>query len=118
MYRRLHDVSAIDLSSSVFGRVTLHRNNAFYGFLLQVCRLVFECLLVDEKTGEAAFRDFLRDEKAMARVFERFVFNFFRKEQTVFRVRSDRIDWQEVIAREEHFAVSADDEDRCLSGIT
>ena len=102
VYRRLHDVSAIDLSSSVFGRVTLHRNNAFYGFLLQVCRLVFECLLVDEKTGEAAFRDFLRDEKAMARVFERFVFNFFRKEQSVFRVRSDRIDWQEVIAREEH----------------
>ena len=101
VYRRLHDIAAIELSPSVFSRVTLHRNNAFYGFLLHVCRLIYDCLLVDEKTGRAKFRDFMRDERAMARLFERFVFNFFRREQTAFQVKSERIDWQDVAADED-----------------
>ena len=101
MYRRLHDIAAIDLSPNLFGRVTIHRNNAFYGFLLNVCRLIYDCLLVDETTGKTKFRDFLRDEAAMARLFERFVFNFFDREQDIFEVKSERIDWQEVTTQEE-----------------
>lgn len=31
VYRRLHDIAAIELSPNVFARVTLHRNNGFYG---------------------------------------------------------------------------------------
>lgn len=104
VYRRLHDIAAIDLSPNVFGRVTLHRNNAYYGFLLNVCRLIYDCLLIDETTGTAKFRDFVRDEAAMARLFERFVYNFFDREQDLFQVKSERIDWQGVTAQEEHLA--------------
>ena len=101
VYRRLHDVSDIDLAPNLFGRVSLHRNNAFYGFLLHVCRLIYDNLLVDEKTGNAKFRDFLRDdEKAMARLFEKFVRNFYRREQNRFQIRSDWITWQDVAAQE------------------
>ena len=100
VYRRLHDVSAIDLAPNLFSRVSLHRNNAFYGFLLHVCRLIYDSLLVDEKTGNAKFRDFVHDEKAMARLFEKFVRNFYRREQNRFQIRSDRIPWQDVAAQE------------------
>lgn len=102
VYRRLHDVGTIDLSPQVFGRITLHRNNAFYGFLLQACRLIYDNLLIDERTGAAKFRDFLRDEPAMARVFERFVFNFFRREQQAFRVTREQFGWQDVKASVDH----------------
>ena len=102
VYRRLTDVTAIDLSPAVFGRVTLHRNNAFYGFLLNVCRLIYDNLLVDERTGTSKFRDFLRDEATMARLFEKFVGNFFRREQVEFRVGSRRIKWQGVVSKAEY----------------
>ena len=102
VYRRLHDVAEIELRPKVFGRVVLHRNNAFYGFLLHVCRLLYDNLLIDEKTGTAKFRDFLRDERTMSRVFEKFVFNFFSKEQNLYRVRSERFHWQDVTASDEH----------------
>jgi 5-methylcytosine-specific restriction enzyme subunit McrC len=101
VYRRLHDVTPLDLCPNVFARVTLHRNNAFYGFLLHVCRLIYDNLLIDEKTGEARFKDFLRDEATMARLFERFVRNFYRREQAAFQVKSERFDWQDIAADED-----------------
>ncbi len=98
LYRRLHEISDIDLSAKVFGSVQLHRNNAYYRFLLQVCRLIHDNLLVNEDTGDSRFRDFLGNEKQMAALFEKFVRNFYRHEQTMFRVKSEQFGWQEVEA--------------------
>lgn len=69
---------------------------------MHVCRLIYDNLLVDEKTGKAKFRDFLRDEAAMARLFERFVYNFYLREQSQFQVKSERIWWQDVVGKEDH----------------
>ena len=98
LYRRLHEVSDIELTPRDFGAVRLHRNNAYYRFLIQVCRLIFDNLLVNEHTGDRQFRDFLRDERQMAALFEKFVRNFYRREQTEFRVRSETFGWQGVEA--------------------
>jgi len=100
LYRKLHEISDIEVTAKCFDQVRLHRNNAFYGFLLQVCRLIHENLIADQKSGESQFRDFLRNEKQMASVFERFVRNFLRREQTELRVSSENIEWQEVEADE------------------
>ena len=100
--RRLHDITEVELCQGIYSRVTLHRNNAFYGFLLHVCRLVNDSLLIDQKTGSSRFRDFVRDETKMARVFERFIVNFYRREQSEFWVKSDVLKWQDVDASDEH----------------
>jgi len=98
LYRRLHEVSDIPLDRSAFRRVQLHRNNAFYDFLLKVCELVMDNLLVDERTGASRFRDFTRDEEAMAGLFEVFVRNFYAREVGArFKVKSESIEW-DVIA--------------------
>jgi len=102
LYRRLHEVTAIDLLPGVFGKVVLHRNNAFYRFLVHVCHLVYDCLLPDKRTGRMRFADFMRDEKRMRELFERFVFNFYRLEQDALEVKRERIDWQCVDATEGH----------------
>ena len=72
----------------------LHSNNRYYKFLLHVCELVHRSWLVDEATGSYRFRDFLRDEQLMARVFEDFVFHFYRIERPEFTVRKEMIAWQ------------------------
>jgi 5-methylcytosine-specific restriction enzyme subunit McrC len=104
IYRRLHDISEIELTPDVFDRVVIHRNNRFYGFLVEVCRILHNSLLVDTRDGRSSFRDFLRDERLMARVFEKFVRNFYRREQAEFRVHSERIDWKDVEAEPTHLA--------------
>jgi 5-methylcytosine-specific restriction enzyme subunit McrC len=47
----------------------------------------------DEAAGKLRFRDFVRDEGRMHYVFERFLFNFYRHEQTAFRVSRPTFGW-------------------------
>ena len=63
----------------------VHRNNRFYAFLLQVCRFLYDNLLIDEETGQDKFREFIRDEAKMRAVFEQFVLNFYKHEQRYLR---------------------------------
>lgn len=94
LYRRMPDVREERPSLRAFGRVVLHRNNAFYGFVLNVCELVQRNLLVDERTGRTTFRDFTRDEGQMNRLFERFLFEFYRRELAGWRVTRPILEWR------------------------
>lgn len=91
--RMLGDVSDIRMTAAVFGRVQLHRNNAYYDLLLRICRLAFELMLPTPGGTGYLFEDVLRDERKMAGVFEAFVRNFYRAEQNLFRVESLQIRW-------------------------
>lgn len=93
LYRNLRDIDDIRIDNSLFRKIQLHSNNSYYGFLLNVCELVFSSFLVDEKTGRYKFRDFVRDEKKMARLFETFVFNFYRHERPDLQVKREHIAW-------------------------
>lgn len=96
-YRTLEGVSVVRLSRRLFGQVQLDRNRRRYRFLLSVCRLVHECLLVDETSGDARFADFRRDRTRMWKLFEDFVTEFYRREQREFRVNRGgrRIRWDD-----------------------
>jgi 5-methylcytosine-specific restriction enzyme subunit McrC len=80
LYLRFHDVNEVTVTKPVFSQVRLHRNNRFYGFLIAVCELLHDNLLPDERTGKYQFRDFLRDDDQMGRLFEAFVYNFYKRE--------------------------------------
>lgn len=91
--RGFSGVSDIRLDRLVFRRVQLHGNNRFYRFLLSICELVASSWLVDQQAGIYRFRDFIRDEKRMAKLFESFVMNFYRIERPDLDVRRERIRW-------------------------
>ncbi len=78
--RRLHQVEEIELSPAIFARVRLNRNNAFYGFLLGVCRLIYNNVLAKEGEGDYQFQDFIRDPQQMGLLFQEFVCNFLKIE--------------------------------------
>ena len=96
-YRTLEGVSVVRLSRRLFGQVQLDRNRHRYRFLLSLCRLVHDCLLVDETSGDARFTDFRRDQARMWKLFEDFVTEFYRREQGEFRVNRGgrRIRWDD-----------------------
>jgi 5-methylcytosine-specific restriction enzyme subunit McrC len=91
---RLSWVSDVALASNHFRRVQLHRNNAFYGFLIAVCEIIYENILPSEKDGGMRFRDFTRDQSKMAMLFQQFLRNFFDREQSKFNVDSPQFRWR------------------------
>ena len=94
LYRRMPGIHETAITTQMFRRVTLGRNNAFYRFLLDVCEIAHRNLLVDEATGAEQFRDFTRDDSQMARLFEKFLFQFFAREQRQYKVHAPRFDWR------------------------
>ncbi|MFN8353364.1 MAG: hypothetical protein U0Y10_02875 [Spirosomataceae bacterium] len=91
---KLSGIQEVTLSERLFQSVRLHRNNAFYGFLMNCCELIHQNLLLNEQTGKYRFRDFWQDERQMARLFEAFVRNFYKRELSDARVYREDIRWQ------------------------
>src|SRR5256885_366192 len=75
--RTLGEVSTIPIRSATFTQLQLHGRLNRYRLPTEVCRLIHDQLVVDEATGEIRFRDYVEDEKRMARLFEAFVRNFY-----------------------------------------
>lgn len=90
---RMSYVSDVKLGRSDFSRVFLHKNLSHYYFPLKVAELAFDCFLPDLNGNDMAFNDITQDERKMALVFEAFVRNFIRIEQSEFKVEPLSIQW-------------------------
>lgn len=101
LHRDLRGVTETFLNSQAFRTVQLHANNRFYRFLLNVCDLIHGACLPDTNAGGYRFREFLRDERLMALVFQNFLFNFIRIELPQWSVGREHIVWHGVMASEE-----------------
>lgn len=86
-------ISVLEMSSTLFKRIRLHRNNEHYRFLLSICQFIWEHKLLHEDEGSRQFQDFNREHQQLARLFENFVKNFYRKEIAQSRVRSESLHW-------------------------
>lgn len=94
--RRMSGIESIRVTRQAFGRVQLDRNMWIYRFLLNVCRLLHESVLVDDRSGRTRFRDFRDDDATMWRLFEDFVAEFYRLEldRSEYHVGAQRkVDW-------------------------
>ncbi len=87
-------ITAIPLSKHAFRKVQLHGNNRAYKFLLRICELVLDMSLVDEEAGEYKFRDFIRNDRQMAHLFENFLFNFYKTHRSDLSIKKERIYWK------------------------
>lgn len=88
-------IETIKMSKSIFSQVKLNRNNRFYGFIMNVCQIIYENTLPTEQSGQYKFSDFTRDENKMNQLFEAFIRNFYRLEQTKYNtVKSEIINWK------------------------
>lgn len=96
-FQRMPECRSIQLTRHHFRAVQLHRNTRFYRLLIDVCRLVFEHLIPDESKGIFRFRDFSRDEVRMRLLFEQFLRNFYKHEQSAFRVRRNHFPWANAV---------------------
>lgn len=95
LQRMFPEIQLIELNSSLFNKVKYNRNNRFYGFVINVCQIIFDCTLPTEEKGTFKFSDFTKDDNKMAMLFEAFVRNFYKLEQRKFGVvKKETIKWQ------------------------
>jgi 5-methylcytosine-specific restriction enzyme subunit McrC len=87
------DVASIEITARDFGRIELHGNNAFYGFLLRVCELVYIALMPAPGENRFRFRDVLTEPQIMGLIFQDFIRNFYKLEQDIFSVKADSFVW-------------------------
>jgi 5-methylcytosine-specific restriction enzyme subunit McrC len=93
IYSYFGDISLIQLNARMFNEIRLHRSNMYYGFVLDICKLFFDYLLINEEESNLKFMDFQRNHQEMAALFENFVRNFYRAECPEFRVTREIINW-------------------------
>ena len=95
LQRMLSDIDQIEITSSLFKQVRLNRNNRFYGFVMNVCQIIYDSTLPSEEQGKYKFSDFTRDDNKMNQLFEAFIRNFYRIEQRKYKtVKKETIKWQ------------------------
>ncbi len=98
----LSEVSEVRLSNRVFQQQLTQVRFPRERLLLHLCQLLYENQFVNEETGCYQFRDFWREEKRMAALFEAFVRNFYRLEQNQLKVRRELITWKLTASESDH----------------
>jgi 5-methylcytosine-specific restriction enzyme subunit McrC len=95
LQRMLSDIDQIEITNSLFKQVRLNRNNRFYGFVMNVCQIIYESTFPFEEQGKYKFSDFTRDDNKMNQLFEAFIRNFYKIEQQKYKtVKKETISWQ------------------------
>lgn len=72
-------IKFIELNNSHFRKVRIDKNNAYYQFIISVCKIIHENSVFDQVSGNKIFREFTGTEKQYATLFEAFVLNFYKK---------------------------------------
>jgi 5-methylcytosine-specific restriction enzyme subunit McrC len=98
LIRRFENVRPIAIRNQAFQQVQLHSNNRFYRLLLEVCALLHRQMLPDPSGMGYRFSDFSAEQ--LETIFQRFVRNFYAREQTLYRVTAERFRWQKTYADE------------------
>tara|TARA_X000000950_G_scaffold215259_1_gene259087 strand:- start:871 stop:1893 length:1023 start_codon:yes stop_codon:yes gene_type:complete len=108
----LTEISDIELSNIHFRKTVIDRNNSYYQFIIQVCKLIFDNTILDEEIGNKVFKEFFGTDKQFAALFESFVLNFYKKNlsRKTHKVKgSEIINWDMEESRHELFPIMKTD---------
>jgi len=93
------DVGDTEINRKIVQSIKLNRNNHIYRLLLEICLLIEENLAINEKNGEVYFKDFVEDPRQMSTLYEKFIFNYYKKKLPIKKpkskisVKRDEIQW-------------------------
>lgn len=85
------EVSNVELDLRLWKNVKYDRQNIRYQFIIDVCRYLYEKLLLDENSTSQMTKE-IQDEQRLSSLYEKFVFAFFKYE-TKYKVSRPQIQW-------------------------
>ncbi|MCP8970846.1 McrC family protein [Ectobacillus ponti] len=89
----LQGVSEVPLTTGMFTRLRLDRQNIRYQRMVHMARLLHELRLLSHQQGNWSLFSAKVTERALHQIFEKFLFHFYRLEQSVYKVSSEVMRW-------------------------
>lgn len=84
-------ISDIDLNVVNWGRLQYHRNNRTYEMLMNICYLLWQCLLPTTDQGKTRFSLF--DEESLPKLYEKFILEYYRQHFPMLHASDKAIMW-------------------------
>lgn len=93
LLRLAGEIQPIEIKKSHFENRKRHKDS-LHSLLINVCEVAYLSSLPSYISGEKIFRDFINDERGLGRLFEAFIYNFYRsKLRDQFLISKDEIRW-------------------------
>lgn len=89
-------IKDIKINNNTFKSLKYHRNNIHYKFIINICKLVYNNLILDKNYNENSGRFYIdkNENKTMHRIYEKFVLNYYKINYQNFTIKSQPIKWQ------------------------
>lgn len=84
-------VSDVELDLALWSKIQYNRHNIRYQFLVDICRFLYEQLLISE--GGDVNNHSLEDEQRLSSLYEKFIYAFYKRE-TSYKVTRPQIPWK------------------------
>lgn len=91
IYRYFEHIDLIQINKKHIDQAKVHKNNRHYKLSLEICKLIYNDMIIDETDGSISF-NFTEEEK-MAYLFEEFVRNFYKIHLMNSKVCREDIRW-------------------------
>lgn len=86
------EVSEIQLNLNLWKKIQYNRQNIRYQFIIDVCRYLYEELLLDENSSDHLMNQ-IQEEQRLSSLYEKFIFAFYKRE-TSYKVWHPQIEWK------------------------
>jgi len=86
-----HNVDTLKSNDIKWANVRYHSNNSTYKMLIYICYLIIEMMIPANNEGSRKFLHF-KDEY-LYKLFERFVYEYYKKHYSIFKISASHIDW-------------------------
>lgn len=87
----LCNVDIVNYKTINWKRLVFQKNNQNYKMLMYICYFLFDCLVPTTEEGKYKFKQF--SEENMARLYEKFVLNYYIYHHSYLDIKSGLIDW-------------------------
>lgn len=77
-------------------KINFNRNNYYAYEIIKICELINSMTMISEKTGKYKFFDCFENDEKMAKLFELFVFNFYKHKEKETKLKASfqsQISW-------------------------
>lgn len=90
IYRHFGHIHLIKINKKYIDKAIVKKNNRHYKLSLDICKLIYNDMIIDEKDGSITFNF---EEEKMAYLFEEFVRNFYKINLKDSKVYREQIKW-------------------------
>ena len=89
-----NDIDVIEISDEKFD-ILFDRNNYYSYYMIMICKLINDCTMLSEDVGSYKCIDILDDDNKMSKVFERFVYEFYKKKLNGYNISFQKVlEWK------------------------